>query len=364
VPAICAEGHPASRLLLLPLATIPIYCIDAEMNSVLSNIYTTNQSDSRTKLPIKRVLVVDYSQSGQLSRITERILGPLRQASEVDVHVETLRLRHPFPFPWDVASFFDAFPESAHLVPPELEPLTLRGDENFDLVIIPYQVWFLAPSQPITAFLKHPAAQAVLKGKPVVTVIACRNMWMMAQEKMKQLLADSEARLMDNVVLIDPSSTLATLVTTPYWLMTGKRQLWGFAPAGIDDGTVKKAERFGAALLDALRSDAHRGGGPLLKGMEACVANPGLLASERAGTRSFYVWGKLLRLAGPPRSFWRKPLLVLYAIFLILLIVTVVPLSLLAQAIMRPFLAKWLAARKLQFEEPSGSGRERMGMYE
>ena len=55
----------------------------------------------------------------------------------------------------DRVEFLDAFPESAHMVPPELEPLTLSGDEAFDLVILPYQVWYLAPSQPITAFLQQ-----------------------------------------------------------------------------------------------------------------------------------------------------------------------------------------------------------------
>jgi hypothetical protein len=321
-------------------------------------------NDNGADRKVKRVLVVEYSQSGQLTRIVERILAPLRLAGDIEVRVETLRLCEPFPFPWTLLSFFDAFPESAHLVPPALEPLTLRGDEDFDLVILPYQVWFLAPSQPVTAFLKHPVAQALLKDKPVVTVIACRNMWMMAQEKMKQMLTACGARLIDNVVLIDPSSTLLTLVTTPYWLLTGNKQLLGLAPAGIDEGSIAAAERFGYALRDGLHNNAERGHEPMLQGLKACVANPRLYMSERAGTRSFYLWGKLLRSAGGPGSLWRIPLLVLYVVFLVLLIVTVVPLSLLTQLVLRPLLARRLAILKLQFEGPSGSGRERMGMYE
>jgi hypothetical protein len=299
-----------------------------------------------------------------LTRITERILEPLRKAGDVELRVETLKPRQPYPFPWTFFSFLDAFPESAHLVAPELEPLTLRGDEDFDLVILSYQVWFLAPSLPVTAFLKHPLAQRLLRGKPVVTVIACRNMWMMAQEKMKQLLSDCGARLIDNVVLTDPSPTLLTLVTTPYWLLTGRKRLLALPAAGIDDNSIERAQRFGCALRDGLRRDAERGPAAMLQGLSACVADPRLYVSERAGTRSFYLWGKLLRAAGGPGTPWRKPLLMLYVVFLILLILSVVPVSLLLQAALRPWLKPQLVALKQRFEMPSGSGQERMGLYE
>ncbi len=327
-----------------------------------SNSHNYKQNHSVSTAPqVKRVLVIDYSQSGQLTRIAERILAPLRQDGNVEVRVETLRLCRPYPFPWTFFGFLDAFPESAHLVAPTLEPLTLRGDEDFDLVILPYQVWFLAPSPPVTAFLKHPLAQRLLGGKPVVTVIACRNMWMLAQEKMKQMLSECGARLVDNVVLTDPSPTLVTLVTTPYWLLTGRKRLLALPAAGIDDNSIAQAERFGRALRDGLQHDEERGPGPMLHGLASCVVNPRLYVSERAGTRSFYLWGKLLRAAGGPGAPGRKPLLLLYVVFLILLIISVVPLSLLIQTALRPFLTQRLTALKQRFEMPSGSGRERMG---
>lgn len=304
-----------------------------------------------------------YSQTGQLTRITERILAPLRASPDIQVRVETLHPRLPYPFPWNVWRFFDTFPESAHLVGPALEPLTLEGHERFDLVILPYQVWFLAPSLPITAFLQHPIAQQVLRGTPVVTVIGCRNMWMMAQEKMKGLLTACGARLIDNVVLTDSSPTLVTLVTTPWWLLTGQRRMGTLPPAGISDTCIARTERFGHALRDALHAHAERSPGPLLQGLQACEADPRLMVSERAGTRSFFLWGKLLRAVGAPGAPLRRPLVLLYIVFLIVLILTVVPLSLLLQALLRPLLRERLAATKRQFELPSGSGQERMEKY-
>ncbi|OIR02094.1 hypothetical protein GALL_157120 [mine drainage metagenome] len=323
-----------------------------------------NTTEVSTSRPIKRVLVLDYSQTGQLGEIVGNIIAPLRQGGDIAVHVEPLRPLKPFPFPWGFFSFLDAFPESAHMAPSPLQPLSLTGEEEFDLVILPYQVWFLAPSQPVTAFLKHPLARRLLAGKPVVTVIACRNMWMLAQEKMKGLLQDCGARLLDNVVLVDPSPTMASLLTTPLWLLSGKRDLLRLLPpAGVDAASIRAAGRFGLALRDALRNGQEHGNAPLLGGLKAADSNPHLLVSERAATRSFHLWGKLLRAAGEPGQRRRYPFLLLYVVFLIALILTVVPLSLLVQSLLRPFLRRRFAQLKQRFDQPSGCGTERMHLY-
>ena len=324
-----------------------------------------NTTESPTRSPIKRILVLSYSQTGQLSEITQRIVAPLQQSNHFSVHIETLRPVAPYPFPWKLFSFLDAFPESAHMVAPPLQPLSLTGEEEFDLVILPYQVWFLAPSLPVTAFLKHPLAKKLLAGKPVVTVIACRNMWMLAQEKMKGLLAACGARLLDNVVLIDPSPTMTTLFTTPLWLMSGKRNFFpGLPSAGVDAASIKAASRFGFAIRDALLNNQECGTAPLLTGLQAANSDPSLLFSEKAATRSFYLWGKLLRAVGEPGQFRRRPFLILYVTFLITLILTILPLSLLVQALFRPFLKRRFVALKQNFDAPSGAGIERMSLYE
>ncbi len=317
-----------------------------------------------TSPSIKRVLVLSYSQTGQLGRIVERIVEPLRADGDIAVHVEPLRPLRPFPFPWKFFSFLDAFPECAHMVAPPMEPLSLTGDEDFDLVILPYQVWFLAPSLPVVGFLKNPVAGRLLAGKPVVTVIACRNMWMLAQDKMRQLLGACGARLLDNVVLVDPSPTMVSLFTTPLWLLSGKRDfLPGVRPAGVDEQSIAAARRFGLALRDALHADLERGTAPLLTGLGAVNADPHLLFSEKVATRSFFIWGKLLRAVGEPGQARRRPFLTLYVTFLIAMILTVVPVSLVIQALLRPFLGARFALLKQKYDVPSGSGRERMVVY-
>ena len=138
----------------------------------------------------------------------------------------------------------------------------------------------------------------------------------------------------------------------------------GLPAAGINKSDIINAQRFGFALRDALTSNLEQGDLPLLQGLRACSADPSLYLSERAGTRSFYLWGKLLRIAGEPGQIRRRPLLIIYVVFLILLILSVVPLSLMLQSLFRPLLVQRLSALKLRFEAPSGSGEERIGAYE
>jgi hypothetical protein len=332
----------------------------------IAKVHKLSSGQDAKRVARKRILVPLYSQSGQLARVMEQILAPMRDVPEFEITLLPLALTKPYPFPWPFFRFLDTFPESIHRIPPELLPLSWGDDSgNFDLILLPYQVWYLSPSLPIQALLQDSRFAKVIQGKPVITIIACRNMWHLAQEKVKAALAAAGARLLDNVVLIDQGGTLATFITTPRWLWTGKSDSFlGLPPAGVHPDEIKRSRRFGLALRDALQQDKEKGDQPLLSGLEAVKAVPTLLTSERAATRSFLVWGKLVRMAGEPGALLRVPVLCCYALFLITLIVTVVPLSLLVQAALRPLLRNKLSAAKQFYEWPSGSGNERIKQYE
>jgi len=69
----------------------------------------------------------------------------------------------------------------------------------------------------------------------------------------------------------------------------------------------------------------------------------------------FAAWSRIVRLGGAPGSPARLPLVALFCIYLVAAILTVVPLSLLAQRLLRPLLARRLQAQKIHYERPSGS---------
>lgn len=308
-----------------------------------------------------RILVLYYSQSGQLTRAVRSMMAPLVARADVEVVWQDLQPQTAYPFPWGFFSFLDAFPESVLLDPPAMAPVAFDPDSRFDLVVLAYQVWFLSPSLPITGFLKSPAAR-VLRDTPVVSLIACRNMWLSAYDKMQRLLAAQGAQLIDNVVLIDQGPAWATFVTTPRWLLTGnKNAFWFFPPAGVSDADIAGAARFGRALAAALPQ--LRGSGPLLSGLGAVKVNPGYIASERIGHRSFLIWGKLIRRLGRPGTWPRRVGLLVYLVFLVGMILTVVPLGVVVRALARPFLRARLAAQVAALERPSGSSCERSEFY-
>jgi hypothetical protein len=313
---------------------------------------------------MKKILVIQYSQTGQLSSIVAAICQPLKASTELEVNVETLRPVSPYPFPWPFFKFLDVFPECVALEAPALQPLDIVSAYDADLVIISYQVWFLAPSLPISGFMLSEQAKQLLQGKPVITVIGCRNMWSRAQETMKSMLDDCGARLLDNVVLTDQGSLLASFVTTPRWLWTGKKgAFWGFPPAGVSDQEIEDCCRFGRAIEAGLEEDAEKGQGPMLHGLKAVEADVSQIQSEKVGIRSFRVWGKLLRSIGKQGDPKRIPVLAVYVVFLVLMIITVVPITMILKALSAPLMKQKHQQIKRYYEAPSGSGDERMELF-
>jgi hypothetical protein len=306
---------------------------------------------------MQRILVVYYSQSGQLHDIVASLSAPLVASHNVEVVTAKLEPRTPYPFPWPFWRFFSTFPEAVAELPDAIEPLQVDDGQPFDLVILAYQVWFLSPSMPMMAFLQSDDAARLLKGRRVITVIGCRNMWLQAQERMKAHLERIGARLVDNVVFTDSAHTAATFVSTPLWMFTGRRGpfLGGLIPAaGVSQQDIAGASRFGSAIAAQLPARSPTDHSSFLAGLGAVRITEHLIASEAIGRRSFRIWGRLLRACGPRDSFRRRIVLGIYVLFLISLIVTVVPLSTLIRRLLSPFTQRSRRDQRAYFAGPSG----------
>jgi len=313
--------------------------------------------------PLKNVLVVNYSQTGQLAQITAQLIEPLRAAGH-RVHLETLVPEAPYPWPWPIIDFVDAFPECVQLDAPPLKPLSIAADTPFDLVILTYQVWYLSPALPMTAFLHSPSGRQLIHGKPVVTLVACRNMWLSAQQTMQRLIGEAGGQLRDHLAFTDQGHPLATFITTPRWVLTGRRDRFlGLPAAGVAVEEIRQASRFGRALADALDRDEEKSAAPMLAGLRAVTVNSRLALSERAGQRAFRVWSKLIRAFGKRGQWRRRPILLVFALYLITLVLTVVPLSLLLQWLLSPLLKPRLERLKTELEQPSGSQEYNLEKY-
>jgi len=304
---------------------------------------------------MRQVLVVQYSQTGQLDSLADSVCAPLGASGQIQVDRLFIKPRTPYPFPWPFFRFFEIFPETVRMQPEPLEPLHIDPDKRYDLVILAYQVWFLSPSRPIASFLASDEAARLLRDTPVVTLIGCRNMWLMAQEKVKGRLQALGARLLDNIALTDQCGTAASFLSTPLWMFTGRRQAWSWVPpAGISAQEIADARRFGEAMRARLEADDAPLREPMLRGLAAVRVDEKLIASEKVGTRSFHVWGRLIGALGPQGSVPRRVGLVVYVAFLITLILTVVPVTAVLKKLLSPLLRTRIRRQKDYFAAPSG----------
>jgi len=312
---------------------------------------------------MKRVLVIWYSQSGQLRDIVESIAQPLSASKDVELTLAQIKPVTPYPFPWGFWRFFDTFPECIYADPLPVLPLDVEEDAEFDLVIIAYQVWFISPSLPTTAFLQSPQAKRLLNGKPVITVIGCRNMWLMAQERMKELLSNVGARLIDNVALAERTHGAITVVTTPWWVLTGNRgpYLNGLLPrAGVWESDIRAASRFGHAIAMQLPERDGTDNKSMLSGLGAVTVNPGLISVEMVARRSFRMWGKLLRSCGKPGATLRRTVLGFYVVFLVTIILTIVPVVFVLKTLIAPLTRNHIARQREYLAAPSGESMEKI----
>lgn len=144
-------------------------------------------------------------------------------------------------------------PESVLEIPVALKPVSIP-DKHYDLVILGYQPWFLSPSIPTSSFLQSEYAR-VLSGKPVITVLGTRNMWLNAQEKIKARLLRLNARLVGSIVLADTNHNLISLLTIIRWNFTGRKEATRFLPeAGVQTRDILNTSRFGPIIYKAAAS--------------------------------------------------------------------------------------------------------------
>lgn len=305
---------------------------------------------------MKKILVLHYSQSGQLTDVVRAFTQPLVDDAAIEVQFENIQPQQAYPFPWPFFRFLDTFPEAVYLDPPPLQPFKFDAAARYDLVILAYQVWFLSPSLPITGFLQSSAAKTLLRDTPVVTLIACRNMWLMAQEQVKAMLAQCGARLVGNVALVDEAGSLGSFLATPVWVLSGKKgPHWGglIPRAGVNPQQIAACSRFGARIRTFLAQDRMLDES-LLRGLGAVKIDERLIASERTARRGFRIWGGMLRALGGPGSWQRKPVLLVYVVFLVTFIATFIPLTMLLKRALAPLQATRITQQKIYFGQPSG----------
>ncbi len=273
-----------------------------------------------------RILVLYYSQTGQVRQLIDNITSDIQDKAIIDyAPIEPVI---PYKLPWKASEFFDVMPETVQHLPIALQPLPdAIKNQHYDLILFGYTSWFLNPSLPISSFLQSKDAE-ILKGKNVITIIGCRNMWLHGQETVKKYLQNVQARLIGNIVLTDSNPNLVSVLTVIRWMFKGKKEASGLLPAaGIQEHDMKRASRFGMPIYRHIIENKLEELHQEFLMMGAIHLKPALIILERRGVKNFRKWAAYIREKGGPGAVERQGRVTLFKRLLIVAIFILSPLS-------------------------------------
>lgn len=278
---------------------------------------------------MKNVLVIYYTQSGQLLEIAKNVVSNIEASNEVNVSYYQIKPKKEFNFPWNKKEFFNAFPESFLQIPTELD---LSNEtlltKKYDLIIFAYQIWYLTPSIPANSFLKSNIAKTLLKDTPIITVIGARNMWIKAQEKTKKLLLDCSANLVGNIALVDRHINHISVITISKWMFSGKKvkHLGIFPKPGVSQKDINEATKFGKPILESLLSNRFDQLQEDLLKLDAVKIKPFLVLTDKRANVLFGKWANFIIKKGDKNSTKRLKWIKVFKVYLLFAIWVLAPL--------------------------------------
>ncbi len=294
----------------------------------------------------KKILVIYYSQSGQLQDILDNFTAPLIAAGNT---VEKVRVdvANAYPFPWKGKSFFAVMPDCVLSVPTELKPFQVK-ESKYDLIILGYQAWFLSPSIPVNSILNHPTVKNVLKDTPVVTINGARNMWISAMERIKKILKSSDAKLVGSISLVDKHHNFVSFITIFHWMFKGKKEAFSIFPKpGVSDEDIAHTSVYGNTVQKYLEAESWDGLQDELIQQKAIEVKYNLMFIESKASKIFAIWANIIAKK-KKKTAW----LVAFKYYLLIALFVAAPIILTVDFIFfKPFLSGRI---KRQIQQYSG----------
>lgn len=270
---------------------------------------------------MKNILVLYYSQTGQLKNIIDSISSSWKEDDGIAVDFVKYSPHETYPFPWSSDAFFDAFPESREGIPCKMNSLEMDYSKDYDLVVFAYQVWYLSPSIPAWSILNDSNLSQFLEGRNVITVLGVRNMWVQAHNRVHQYLQEINAKHIGNIVLSDPTNNLVSVITVIKWLVGGNQGPTGIWPrSGVPRKRIEEAKKYGLLIKEALQNDKLNQLQERLVEAKAVDISFVLKITEANGFRIFGVWSKMILRkgqAGDPKRLFRIRAFKYYLLFMI-----------------------------------------------
>lgn len=274
---------------------------------------------------MKKILIAYYTQSGQIKEIIDQYISVFDNDENYQIYYHRIMPVNDFSYPWSDDSFYDVFPESVLEKGCELNPMPQELIQDYDMIILGLQVWYLSPSIPITAFLQSHDFKTIASNTSVVTINGCRNMWFMSQQSVKNYLSAVGAIYQGHIVLFDKVNNLLSVISIIHWAYTGKKEKkWGIIPMpGISKEDIQSAKQYGSLLKEYWQSNR------LDQLQQAYIENngvivlPHLMSMEHKAKRIFKIWTHFIlkgEKISPKQRRFRLQLFKYYLLFMIYLL--------------------------------------------
>ncbi|MEN8119828.1 MAG: hypothetical protein ABFS35_05755 [Bacteroidota bacterium] len=277
---------------------------------------------------MKKILVIYYSQTGQLKNIADSVLSPILKDEDFQVDYQQIKPVNDYQFPWTDDGFYDAMPESVKGIPCPIEDISIDNNSNYDLVILAYQVWFLSPSIPFWSFLQNKKNQDFLKNKNVITILGVRNMWVNAHKRIQQQFKELNINHIGNIVLADKNSNLVGVLLVIKYLLTGNDKPYKLLPKyGVRETDIKKAEIFGDFIKTALINNDFSQLQTKIAENNGVFLKFSLRTTELAAGKIFLKWANFVLKKGEAKDPNRRYRTKLFKTYLMILIFVISPIS-------------------------------------
>jgi hypothetical protein len=295
---------------------------------------------------MKYILVISYSQSGQLTDLLSNLVSTIKE----EIEYVSVQPKTKFSFPWISHEFFNAMPETVLEKEIELNAIEFKRDK-YDLIIFGYQPWFLSPSLPATAILKNEAFKKIMNNTRIVTVIGARNMWLNSQESVKQLIKDADGVLVGNIPFVDHNPNLLSAISILHWMLTGKKEKkYGIFPLpGISDKDILEASLFGLIIQKSFDNNEFDHIQEQVILSNRVNINTNILFIESRAKKLFSIWARqIIKKGTTPLK--RKAWVVLFKYYLLIALFIIAPIVLLVFNIfVRPFSYNRITKKKTYF---------------
>ena len=275
---------------------------------------------------MKEILVIYYSQSGQLKKISENLLLSLTNNDEYNITYKEIEPVKQYPFPWKSDDFFDVMPESVLGIECELKEIGIE-DKKYDLIILAHQIWYLSPSVPFWSFLNNDKYKYIFNNTKVVTLVGARNMWVESLKLISKRLKTMGANHVGNIVFIDKHNNLVSVLTIIKWMFTAEKGPYKNLPeAGVSTKEINESSKYGELINVAFENDSFdrfqkevvkSGGVPI---------NFAIKTTEQNAKRIFKIWANKIIKKGEAGNSKRLFLVRAFKNYLLFLIFALSPI--------------------------------------